>query len=60
MMSAALVGGAFNTLQIQEMSSNLLADGSASGAEAVVCYLTGLIIFDFKWHIFVCKLLSYA
>jgi hypothetical protein len=35
-MSAALVGGALDTLQIQEMSSNLLADGSASGTEAVI------------------------
>ena len=31
-----MVGGALDTLQIQEKSSNLLADGSASGTEAIV------------------------
>ena len=36
MMSAGLVGGALDTLQIQEKSLNLLADGSASGSEAVI------------------------
>ena len=31
-MSAGLVGGALDALQIQEKSLNLLADGSASGS----------------------------
>ena len=35
-MSAGLVGGALDALQIQEKSLNLLADGSASGSEAVI------------------------
>ena len=43
-MSAALVGGALDTLQIQEMSSNLLADGSASGTEAVIDDIPGCLL----------------
>ena len=35
-MSTGLVGGALDTLQIQEKSLNLLTDGSASGLEAVI------------------------
>ena len=35
-MSAGLVGGALDNLQIQEKSFNLLVDGSASGSEAVI------------------------
>ena len=43
-MSAALVGGALDTLQIQGKSTNLLADGSASGTEAVLTRLTRDVI----------------
>ena len=43
-MSAGLVGGALDTLQIQEKSLNLLADGSASGLEAVLLAVWALYL----------------